>query len=226
MRASRFASQRATDVDLITSSAAPLAGRAFVARFRPELPVIEDPNPNQRAVFVVDASSSGSEQRSRLAMEMMAGILSSDDAIREYAVLLFGRAGPLAARSRLATERRQRPRGNPRGKLERVFLEGATNLEAALDELDDRNAWHRGAEGASCFLLSDGELSWGQDSIAMLEKHRALQARPWFCYRFGDLAANIDLFAAMSRVSWRPRSPGARRGRDPPLPPRPTDCCR
>ncbi|MBL4848167.1 MAG: hypothetical protein JKY65_21840 [Planctomycetes bacterium] len=60
----------------------------------------------------------------------------------------------------------------------------------------------RRGKPAARFLLSDGLITWGNDKVeALLAGHPKALAGRWFTYRFGDVAVNRSLFAALSRES-------------------------
>lgn len=190
----------------LVSSGGDDLGRAFYARVAPDVPEVETKVPTERAVFVVDTSLSEEGLRRSLAGELLLAVLERDPTITEYAVLLFD----VRARWLHAPGWRQNSaaaRAETRAELEAVYLEGATNLGAALEELERQASWidagppdRPQAPAATRFLLSDGLVTWGQDKVEPLLDARAaaLKGR-WITYRIGDAPTNRDLYDALSR---------------------------
>lgn len=176
-----------------------LGGRAFFARVVPEVPTVVSDAPTGRALFVVDTSLSEEGLRRSLAGQLLLKTLESDPTISEYAVLLFD------VRARWLhqvgwRENTPEARQETAGELTKIYLEGATNLSAALEELERQAGWIDGDAPATRFLLSDGLITWGLDRVdALLARHaKALRGR-WLTYRFGDAPVNRDLYDALSR---------------------------
>jgi hypothetical protein len=183
---------------VIAGPAGSLDGRSFFARVVPEIPDVESTAPTGRAVFVVDTSLSEEGLRRTMSGQLLLEILERDPSIDEYAVLLFD----VRARWLHRVGWRQNSaeaRAETAAELEKVYLEGATNFSAALDELE-RQAWLDAETPATRFLLSDGLITWGLDQVdGLLARHtQALRGR-WLCYRFGDVAVNRALFEALGR---------------------------
>lgn len=192
---------RATDPrrQVVTGPVPDLGGRAFFARVVPEVPTVVSTAPTGRALFVVDTSLSEEGLRRSLAGQLLLKVLESDPTIFEYSVLLFD------VRARWLHQVGWR-KNTPEARLEtadeltKIYLEGATNLSAALEELEAQASWIDGDVPATRFLLSDGLITWGLDRVdGLLARHaKALRGR-WLSYRFGDAAVNRDLYDALSR---------------------------
>jgi tetratricopeptide (TPR) repeat protein len=176
-----------------------LGGRAFFARVVPEVPTVVSDAPTGRALFVVDTSLSEEGLRRSLAGQLLLKALENDPTIFEYAVLLFD------VRARWLHQVGWR-KNTPEARLEtadeltKVYLEGATNLSAALEELERQAAWIDGDAPATRFLLSDGLITWGLDRVdGLLARHPTALRGRWLSYRFGDAPVNRDLYDALSR---------------------------
>ncbi|NOK20615.1 DUF2135 domain-containing protein [Corallococcus carmarthensis] len=200
---------RGEDADvLVGSDAAGLAGRAFHARVRlPErLTSGAEGPPTGRAVLVVDTSLS-SEDGNAWAIQAatLRALLEKDATLKEYAVLLFD------VRPRWLHGPGFRPndaahRQASFAELERVYLEGASHVDGALEELDQAGReWLKpsaAGERVTAFLLSDGNVTWGQSRVdALLSRHPCVEALRWVTYRFGESAVNTELFDALARSS-------------------------
>jgi tetratricopeptide (TPR) repeat protein len=178
-----------------------LPGQAFFARLRPAVSegLLE---PTGSALFVVDTSLSGEDGR---AHELQAGLLrellAQDASIERYAVLLFD-VRPRWLHGPGWRENTPEARARSLAELEKVYLEGATNLDAVLADLDRQDWLAGGARPPTAFLLSDGQITWGQaEATALTKRHPSARALRWICYRFGDNAANQALFDELTRDS-------------------------
>jgi tetratricopeptide (TPR) repeat protein len=200
---------RSAEADvLVGKDAAGLPGKAFYTRVR--LPArltsgAEGP-PTGRAVLVVDTSLSVEDGNAwALQAATLRALLEKDETLKEYAVLLFDvrprwlhgpgwRANDTARRQETFSE------------LENLFLEGASHVDGALEELDRAGReWLQPAqagERVTAFLLSDGNVTWGQGRVdALVAEHPSVETLRWVSYRFGEVAVTLDLFAALARPS-------------------------
>jgi tetratricopeptide (TPR) repeat protein len=197
------------DADVIAGpDPAGLPGKAFFARVRlPErLTAGKEASATGRAVLVVDTSLSSEDANAyQLQAATLRALLETDTTIAEYAVLLFDvKPRWLHAPGFRANDKAHRD--ETFDELSRVYLEGATNFDAVLAELDSQGKeWLKPAAGAGkvhAFLLSDGQITWGQDKVeALLARHPSTQELRWVSYRFGESAVNQPLVDGLSRVS-------------------------
>jgi tetratricopeptide (TPR) repeat protein len=157
-------------------------------------------------VLVVDTSLSAEDGNAwALQGAMLRALLEKDESLSEYAVLLFD------VRPRWLHGpgfRRNTPgaRQETFAELERVYLEGASNVDGLLTELDRASRdWLKpaGKDGrVTAFLLSDGNVTWGQSNVdALISRHAASETLRWVSYRFGESAVNAELFDALARAS-------------------------
>lgn len=200
---------RHEDADvLVGTDDAGLPGHAFHARVRlpARLTSGEEGSPTGRAVLVVDTSLS-SEDGNAWAIQAatLRALLEKDPTLKEYAVLLFDvRPRWLHGPGFRANDARHRQESF--AELERIFLEGASHVDGALEELDRAGReWLKPAapgERVTAFLLSDGNITWGQSSVdALLSRHPCVESLRWVTYRFGEAAVNTELFDALARSS-------------------------
>jgi tetratricopeptide (TPR) repeat protein len=193
---------------LVGADPAGLPGHAFYTRVRlPErLTSGTEGAATGRAVLVVDTSLSAEDGNAwALQAALLRALLEKDESLSEYAVLLFDVRprwlhGPGFRRN--TPEARQ----ETFAELERVFLEGASNVDGLLAELDRASRdWLKPADkGApvTAFLLSDGNVTWGQSNVdALISRHASSETLRWVSYRFGEAAVNADLFDALARAS-------------------------
>ncbi|MGI5860929.1 MAG: VWA domain-containing protein [Myxococcales bacterium] len=175
---------------------AALPGRFVFGRLFPDVPDREIPKPTGEAVFVVDTSLSEDGDRAQLAGQMLEAVLTFDETISRFNVMLFDvRAKwlfPAGLRENTPAARSEALR-----RLTAIEREGATNFQAAL-ELLDATEWLP-AE-ATAFLLSDGQITWGESSSRrLLAAARRAGALRWIGYRFGEAAVNRELLQALTR---------------------------
>ncbi|WNG54477.1 DUF2135 domain-containing protein [Archangium gephyra] len=198
---------RSQDADvLVGADPAGLPGQAFYTRVRlPErLTESREEAATGRAVLVVDTSLSAEDGNAwALQGAMLRALLEKDPSLTEYAVLLFD------VRPRWlhgAGFRRNTPEARQQtfSELEHAFLEGASNVGGMLSELDRAGRdWLKPAAGGgrvTAFLLSDGNVTWGQSNVEeLISRHPAAETLRWVSYRFGEASVNTDLFDALAR---------------------------
>lgn len=146
-------------------------------------------------MFLLDTSLSEEGDRARLAGDMLKQVLERDTTIRRFNVVLFDvRAQwlfPSGMRENTAAARE-----DAFGQLRTLAREGATSFESAL-RLMETTAWL--PSEATAFLLSDGQLTWGErDAKRLLGRTPRASALTWIVYRFGDAAVNRTLFDALT----------------------------
>ncbi|MFY0563717.1 VIT domain-containing protein [Archangium lansingense] len=191
---------------LVGADPAGLPGQAFYTRVRlPErLTVSSEEAATGRAVLVVDTSLSAEDGNAwALQGAMLRALLEKDSSLTEYAVLLFD----VRPRWLHGTGfRRNTPEARQQtfAELEHVFLEGASNVGGMLAELDRAGRdWLKPSTGGgrvTAFLLSDGNVTWGQSNVEeLISRHPAAETLRWVSYRFGESAVNTDLFDALAR---------------------------
>jgi hypothetical protein len=172
------------------------------ARLRPDLPTVEKPAPfASHAVFLLDTSLSEHPDRFAVNLQLMRKILESDPDLQQFNVLAFSVGSAwLEPKGWLPNTKEGREKAF--ALLDGIVLEGATDLSAALERLT-----HPGfdlAEGTplNCFLLSDGNVTWGAvDAAALVARFERRYPFPtrFHCYRTGIGAENTELFEALTR---------------------------
>lgn len=193
---------------LVGRDDAGLPGQAFHARVR--LPArltseAEGP-PTGRAVLVVDTSLATEDGNAwALQAATLRALLEKDTTLKEYAVLLFDVRPRWLHGAGWRTNDAAR-RQETFSELERVYLEGASHVDGMLAELDRAaGEWlkpGKPGERVTAFLLSDGNVTWGQSTVeSLISRHGSAEALRWVTYRFGEAAVNTDLFDALSRAS-------------------------
>jgi len=174
--------------------------QVFHARVRPEIPAFVEKPWSDRAVFLLDTSMSEHPDRFNASLHILKCILEKDTDIRRFNVMCFDvGAWWVAPEGWITNDEAGRKRALDR--LDSVLLEGATDVGCALDLLS-RTRWEAGCTPVNAFLLTDGQVNWGErnphrllDRIASMA---SFQPR-FFCYRTGLGAENVELFRKLTR---------------------------
>lgn len=173
----------------------------FYARLRPNLASDKAQPFADRAVFLLDTSLSEHPDRFAVSMRLLQAILENDPDIKHFNVLTFDvLANWLEPAGWLANTAEGRDK--VRERLDGVLLEGATDLSAALTKLVAPSFEVARGTPLDVFLLSDGQITWGQpDAAAVVARFEAdCPFAPRFhCYRFGLGADNDELFEGLTR---------------------------
>jgi hypothetical protein len=171
------------------------------ARLRPDLPAKAARPFARHAVFLLDTSLSEYPSRFDVSMKLLRKILETDTDIRHFNILTFDVGGRwVEPKGWLPNTRAGRDKAWER--LDGIVLEGATDLSAALDKLIRPGFEVADATPLNVFLLSDGQITWGENNVASLaarfEKRCPYPTR-FHCYRTGLGAENQELFEALAR---------------------------
>ena len=177
------------------------------ARLRPDLKVVKAESFSHQAVFLLDTSLSEHPDRFAVNMKLLRRILETDPDIQRFNILTFDVAARWLEPAGWL-ENTTAGRAKAFARLDGVLLEGATDLSAALAELarmsfnGAANAFRSLACPVNVFLLSDGQITWGEPDAGRLAA-RFEKACPFpthfHCYRTGLGADNLELFEALTR---------------------------
>jgi tetratricopeptide (TPR) repeat protein len=136
-------------------------------------------------------------------MKLLRKILESDPAIKQFNVLTFNIAGCwVEPNGWLANTPANRDKVF--SQLDGLVLEGATDLQAALNKLVEPGFGVAPGTPLNIFLLSDGQMTWGEQEVGPLVarfESRCPFATRFYCYRTGIGADNPELFEALTRRS-------------------------
>jgi hypothetical protein len=171
------------------------------ARLRPDLQAQKTAPHAEHAVFLLDTSASEQPDRFGVSVALLTKILESDPDIRHFNILTFDqRAAWVSSQGWL--DNTEAGRKKALNRLDGLLLEGATDLGAALERLANPGFAVEKGLPIDCFLLSDGNLTWGQTEVAPLvarfERNCPFDCR-FHCYRTGLGAENLELFEALTR---------------------------
>jgi hypothetical protein len=172
------------------------------ARIRPELKKVENEKPFAgHAVFLLDTSLSEYPDRFALNMKLLRKILEGDPAIEHFNILAFN-VGTSWVEPKGWLPNTAAGREDAFSRLDGIVLEGATDLSAALNKLIQPGFDIAKETPVNVFLLSDGQITWGEPDVAALVarfESRCPYATRFHCYRTGLGAENLELFEALTR---------------------------
>jgi hypothetical protein len=174
------------------------------ARVRPDLKVEKARPFAKHAVFLLDTSLSEHPDRFDMSMRLLRGILEADADIEQFNVLTFN-VGTAWVEPRGWLDNTPSGRDTVLKRLDGLVLEGATDFGAALDQLasgDVRPPLAKGGAAVDVFVLSDGQITWGESEAAALVARfeaRAPFRTRFHCYRTGLGAENLELYGALTR---------------------------
>lgn len=139
----------------------------FATSFQAKLPRIPKTNLKENVVFLLDVSLSSQPDKFNVWLKTLEALLQNNqDVIKNFSVLCFNVE---------AFWWKQEQVSNNRDNINRFLdfanklsLEGATNLGVALDEVN-RADWLK-SKSKYLFLLSDGDVTWGEDNLHRLSK--------------------------------------------------------
>jgi tetratricopeptide (TPR) repeat protein len=179
------------------------AGPTYLyTRLRPEVPVVGTEQPFARhAVFLLDTSLSEHPDRFNVSMQLLRAILEKDADLESFNVVAFN-AGAAWVEPNGWLPNTAAGREKLFAALDGLVLEGATSLSAALDKLIQPGFAIKAGTPLNVFLLSDGNLTWGETSVAPLVarfEERCPYPCHFFCYRTGLGAENAELYEALTR---------------------------
>jgi hypothetical protein len=170
-------------------------------RIRPKLEAKEAKPFAQHAVFLLDTSLSEHPDRFNVSMNLMKHILEGDPDIKQFNVLTFD-VGARWLETGGWLDNNGAGREAVSSRLNGVLLEGATDVGAALDKLCKPSFAVEPGTPLNVFLLSDGQITWGESDVAQLVakfESRCPFPTRFHCYRTGLGADNAELFEALTR---------------------------
>ena len=171
------------------------------ARVRPELPVEAAKPFAEHAVFLLDTSISEHPDRFDVNMKLLRKVLETDPDVKHFNVLAFN-VGATWVEPQGWLDNTPAGRAKALARLDGIFLEGATDLSAALDKVVEPGFDVAKGTPLNLFLLSDGQITWGEKDVAALvarfETRCPFRTR-CHCYRTGLGADNLELFEALTR---------------------------
>lgn len=192
------ASQRNPAALYLSGADSAITGTLTTILVQPALPSRSMVTSTGRALFVLDTSYSGRNGAFAQSGRLLREVLESDDSLTEFAVLCFDVRTTLLTPGFVKNTRDARE--NYLARIERIRLEGGTDIGTMLAAVGGDEQI---ADADAVFLLSDGNISWGNQSVSRLAAAfpNAMESR-WICYSMGD-SWNQKLFETLT-------SPGGR----------------
>lgn len=171
------------------------------ARLRPQLKQQAAKPFAQHAVFLLDTSLSEHPDRFGVSMKLLKKILENDPDIKHFNILTFN-TGTAWVEPKAWLPNNDEGRETASKRLDGILLEGATDLSAALRELEKPSLPVEPATPRNVFVLSDGQITWGESDLGLLMARfdsRCPSPTRFHCYRTGLGADNAELFEALTR---------------------------
>ena len=176
--------------------------RYLYARLRPELKTVAKDEPfAKHAVFLLDTSLSEHPDRFNVSMMLLKRILEDDTDIQSFNILAFN-VGAAWVEPKGWLPNTKEGRAKALARLDGIVLEGATDFSCALDKLSNPGFDVAAGTPANCFLLSDGNITWGENDVSALVakfEGRSPMTCRFQCYRTGLGAENLELYEALTR---------------------------
>lgn len=139
----------------------------FAASFKANLPKVAKTKLKKNVVFLLDVSLSSQPDKFNVWLKTMHTMLRKNrDIIKNFSVLCFNVEAFWWKKTQVKNTAR-----NVRRFIRfanKLSLEGATDLGVALDELNEAE-WLKNKE-KYLFLLSDGDVTWGENGLYQLSK--------------------------------------------------------
>lgn len=172
-------------------------GGYFATRWAAQLPDTGTQT-KQRGIFLLDASLSAEPERFHLWVATLQAILKANEAtLLEFAVASFSLDAHWWQPRYVANTEANRQ--SLKGYLNSLVLEGATNLNAALQAVVSNN-WVMGGTVPDIFLLSDGAITWGErDLYAISHALKLAFSGRIFSYRLGLAGENSATLEHLAR---------------------------
>jgi len=139
----------------------------FATAFKTNLPKVPRTDLKENAVFLLDVSLSSQPDKFNVWLKTLVAVLQNNqDIIKNFSVMCFN-IEAFWWKEKLVKNTNRNLRRFLRF-ANRLSLEGATDLGVALEELNQAN-WLKGSS-KYLFLLSDGDITWGENSLYSLSK--------------------------------------------------------
>ena len=148
-----------------------------------------------RALIMLDTSYSAKNGMADLSGRILRELLESDDSLTEFAIMCFDVRPTLLTSGFVSNT--EAARTHYLTQVEQIWLEGATDFDAALDFIAAADEL---LDADTIFLLSDGLISWGSDDLSTIrQKHEQILQSRWICYSVGSAPQNTELFRTLTR---------------------------
>jgi len=178
------------------------SSKYLYAQLRAKLPIHKAATGAKQAIFLMDTSLSENASHFGANVALLKKILLKNKGIQRFNILFFDVSGIWAnPKGWLKNTPTQRKRVFAR--INKILLEGATNFGSAIQTLAHPNWLKTKKLPLDVFLLSDGQLSWGErqmESIMAQFKRKSHwgQVR-FFAYQMGIGSENAALYRRLTR---------------------------
>jgi hypothetical protein len=190
------ASLRTPAVLSLVGSDRDVPGTLATVVLEPQLPRRAMVSTTGRALFLLDTSYSSRGAMGDLSGQMLRRVLREDDSLTEFAIVAFDVGAALLTSGYV--QNTQDVREHYLEQVGQIRLDGATSMVGLLDYLEANTEIIEQAD--TVFLLSDGQITWGVESLAgLLDRRDEILDKRWICYSFGSAPVNRGLFEALTR---------------------------
>lgn len=170
------------------------------ARLMPDLPTLTTGQGAAEAVFMMDTSLSQDPDEFGIALKLLERILQRNSEIQRFNILFFNVEArwfnPGGWLNNTESGRQE-----ALNRINQVILEGATDIDTALQALTKPEWLNQPGKLVDVFFLSNGQGTWGDPLLrriwAKFAKQRKYSSR-FYCYNFGLGSANQDLFSVLT----------------------------
>ncbi|MEK6234535.1 MAG: DUF2135 domain-containing protein, partial [Planctomycetales bacterium] len=179
----------------------PETGDYFAARFLPKTPSDQAAAGSEKAVFLVDVSLSSNPDRFNIWLKLLERVLEKNrGSLKEFAVLFFNVESFWWKQEFTANTPENVELLMDRCRV--LALEGATDLNRAIDEATAPR-WAKDANSSwDLFLMSDGAANWGEtDLYAMSKLLKDRESGALFAYATGLAGTDSRTLSHLTRES-------------------------
>jgi hypothetical protein len=179
----------------------PGVGKSFFVAAKPELPRRASGGDSDTAVFVIDSSLSSNPDRFNVYEKLVAATLENNRAtMKKFAVMFFD-VSPRWYKNGFVDNTPENASAFV-AAMDKMSLEGATDLGAALHEAASPSWLTAGPTHWDTFLLSDGSPTWGEsDAHAIAHSFAAAHRGPIFAYNTGIAGTDTQMLASVTRAA-------------------------
>jgi hypothetical protein len=175
--------------------------RYLYGQLRVNLPTISKGNAASNALFLLDTSLSENPDHFAANVTLLQKILKNNAGIKRFNILFFDVHAQWLNKGWMPNN--DASRKTLQAKLNKLLLEGATNLSGAFEKLA-KPAWLKERkQNADVFLLSDASLSWGTREPELFLQRFAKNSRwgqlRFFAYQTGLGSENLPVLRRLTR---------------------------
>ena len=175
--------------------------RYLFAQLRVKLPNASQKKGTSQGIFLLDTSLSERPAHFAANVSLLKQILEKNKGLKRFNILTFdSQQNWLNPKGWIANTPKERKKVF--SKIDKILLEGATDLSGALNTLT-KPKWAKAKTPIDVFLLSDGQLTWGNRQVegilAKFNKNKSWGRVRMFAYQLGLGAENTALYRLLAK---------------------------